>query len=155
MNVHPSWTFRWLLGSQHSPLDCTRNLKWEVPRLYSWQSSWHFLCHKVMSKINSYYKLLRVGVICHTGVITGTDTLLVLLRPAKPKLGEKTLLFYVIQSSKSLGRVPMTAWSLSLNLHWQGWDPVHKDWPGRQSQGVGFKHWRWWGKISLGSFLPP
>lgn len=66
---------------------------------------------KIMSKINSYFKLLSVGVLCYTAIRTGTDILLDLLRPMKPKLGEKMLLFYVMQSSKSLGRVWVTVWT--------------------------------------------
>lgn len=140
VDIHPSWTFRWLQPSQHSALNCMGNLKWEVPRL----ALSEFTCHKIMSKINSCYKLLRVGVICYTVMIPGTDSTGVLLRLVKPRLREKTLLFNMMQTSKSLGRMQLTAWSLSLNLHLQGWDPIHKDLPGRQSQGVGFKHWRWW-----------
>lgn len=63
-----------------------------------------------MSKINSYFKLLSVRVICYTAIRTGTDIPLELLRPMKPKLGENMVLFYVMQSSKSLRRVWVTVW---------------------------------------------
>lgn len=61
--------------------------------------------------INSYFKLLCVRVICYTAIRTGTNIPLELLRAIKLKLGEKMLLFYVMQSSKSLGRVWVTVWT--------------------------------------------
>lgn len=61
--------------------------------------------------INSYFKLLCVRVICYTAIRTGTNIPLELLRPMKLKLGEEMLLFYVMQSSKSLGRVWVTVWT--------------------------------------------
>lgn len=61
--------------------------------------------------INSYFKLLCVRVICYTAIRTGTHIPLELLRPVTLKLGEKMLLFYVMQSSKPLGRVWVTVWT--------------------------------------------
>lgn len=45
-----------------------------------------------MSKKNSYFKQLNIGVTCYTAIITGTDTLLDLLGP---KVGETTPLFNI------------------------------------------------------------
>ena len=58
-----------------------------------------------------------------------------LLRTMKPKLGEKALLSYVMQTSNSLGKVWLTAWSLSLDLHLKGGDPTHKDPSGGRAKG--------------------
>lgn len=103
--------------------------------------------------INSYFKLLCVRVICYTTIRTGTNIPLELLRPMKPKLGKKMLLFYVMQSSKSLGRVwwrsgPPLTWMRSCSQ-----SPTRK----MEPRG-GFQALRRVVRIScetLGSCLPP